>query len=349
MRTSIARAMLERLARHRPRAPLQVDPDSPVGAPFTRSVSAQPEGATPVTDMLYDRLMPETVAAIADRVEVEHRTMWEAASSDEHRRIALSFGLLYDVDGVASATRLSSVTPPPEVHSMVHGWVTEMGGSYYLADMVWDTLAQAGAAPRPGSRILDFSCSSGRVVRPLIAALPEAGWFGCDPNAEAIEWMRESVPGISVEVTPPMPPMSYADRSFDAVFASSVWSHYSAAGALTWLSELHRILRPGGHALITTHGLQACVWFTVNHDPAITAKLGDSWITQTRARLEHDGHCFWDVFGETGDWGVVDAEWGLAFFTPEWLLERITPQWSLTSYRLGRAYGNQDVYLLERR
>ncbi len=62
------------------------------------------------------------------------------------------------------------------------------------------------------------------------------------------------------------------------MFAISVWSHFSATGALTWLQELHRIVQPGGHVLLTSHGLQACVWFTDNHDPAIPQKLGRTWI-----------------------------------------------------------------------
>ncbi len=70
--------------------------------------------------------------------------------------------------------------------------------------------------------------------------------------------------------------------------------------------------------------------------------------SETASRLQSEGHCFWDVFGERGDWGVVDPEWGLAFFTPEWLLENLTPGWAVRNYRVGGAHGNQDVYVLER-
>jgi hypothetical protein len=110
------------------------------------------------------------------------------------------------------------------------------------------------------------------------------------------------------------------------------------------------VIRPRGHLLLTTHGLNSCAWFGQNPAASIDieAKLGPAWIAQTVRRLELDGHCFWDVFGSTGDWGVVDSDWGLSFFTPEWLLANITPTWSVHVYRIGRAQGNQDVYLLER-
>ena len=231
---------------------------------------------------------------------------------------------------------------------MVHGWVTEIGGSYYLADLVLEMMNEIGHPPAPGARVLDFSCSSGRVVRPLAAARPEVSWNGCDPNADAIEWMRENVPAVEVLVSPTTPPLPLPDDSFDLVFAISVWSHYSAGAALTWLEELHRLVRPGGHILLTTHGLQACIWFSNNPDHAIGQRLGPDWIADTTKRLQHDGHCFWDVFGEAGDWGVVDREWGLAFFTPEWLLASITPKLAVRNYRIGGAHGNQDIYVLQR-
>jgi SAM-dependent methyltransferase len=346
--------MLQRLARRQgTRGPAQpgppADPSPVAGMPARGLKPRAVDDRTAVTDLLYARLTEEEIAAVEQAIEPGYRWMWDGATPEERRRVTLSFGLLYGVGEVGAKTGLSSATPPPEVHSMTHGWVTEIGGSYYLADMVYESMRGIGSLPVAGSRVLDFSCSSGRVVRPLAAALPEVGWLGCDPNAGAIDWMRANVPAVDVSVSPATPPLPFDDASLDLVYAISVWSHYSAAGALVWLEELHRVVRPGGHVLLTTHGLQACVWFTNNHDPAIAAKLGPNWIHETAAQLQHNGHCFWDVFGETGDWGVVDAEWGLAFFTPEWLLESLTPSWSARSYRVGGAHGNQDVYVLERR
>jgi SAM-dependent methyltransferase len=318
-------------------------------AAFTRTVAPRPDAdRTPITDMLYGRLTAEDIAQVEASLTPQDRWSWDHATPAELRRITLSFGLMHHVPGVIEHTGLSPATPPPEIHSMVHGWTTEIGGSYYLADMVYDAMREIDDVPAGSSRVLDFSCSSGRVIRPLAAALPEARWHGCDPNAPAIAWMRDNVPAVDVQVSPTTPPLQFEDASLDLVFAISVWSHYSAAGALRWLSEIHRVLRPGGHLLLTTHGLQACVWFSIDPNSGIEVKLGADWIDRSIDRLTREGHCFWDVFGEAGDWGVVDPEWGLALFTPEWLLEQITPQWALRTYRVGAAHGNQDLYLLQR-
>lgn len=32
-------------------------------------------------------------------------------------------------------------------------------------------------------------------------------------------------------------------------------------------------------------------------------------------------------FGEGGDWGVVNPDWGTAFLSPEWMLTHLCPRW----------------------
>jgi SAM-dependent methyltransferase len=197
--------------------------------------------------------------------------------------------------------------------------------------------------------VLDFSCSSGRVVRALAATRPEVAWHGCDPNAGAISWARQNLAEIDFFVSDTSPPLRFAEGFFSAVFAISVWSHFNAPAALRWFEEMHRVIRPGGHLIFSTHGLQSCAWFSHWRDRSIESRLGLSWIRDTSERLSQDGHCFWSVFGPDGDMGVVAEDWGLAFFTPEWLMESVTPEWAVSMYRLGRADGNQDVYALQRR
>jgi SAM-dependent methyltransferase len=320
-------------------------------APLVRTLGAIPGPPSgPVTDILFGRLTAEQVDAVSRAVRDEHRELWEQSSPEGRKSLTLALGLLYGIDGISERTGLVADVPPAGVHSMVHGWDIETGGSYYLADMVLETLLGMSRPLAPGAEALDFSCSSGRVVRALAPALPEVTWSGCDPNAEAITWASAHLPGITFFTSPTEPPLPFVDGQLSLVFAISVWSHFSAAAALRWLDEMARVVRPRCHVLLTTHGLNSCAWFSQPHAGAldIEAKLGGDWIQQTIRRLESDGHCFWDVFGDTGDWGVVDPDWGLAFFTPEWLLANVTPTWSVHVYRIGRANGNQDVYLLER-
>ena len=320
-----------------------------MGIPERKLIPARVAPVGPVTEILYSRLTAEDLAAIEPHLGGLYRTAWDGASAEEKKRLALAFALHFEIAGVPARTGLSTTEPPNEIHSMVRDDVTQTGGSYYYADLVLGCLERAGSPLAPGSHGLDFSCSSGRVLRPLAAALPDVNWHGCDPNAGAIGWATDHAPGIEFFVSDTSPPMPFADRSLDLAFAISVWSHYSEAAALRWLAEMYRVIRPGGHLILTTHGLQSCVWFTQYRDPWIGARLGADWILNTAHELERAGHSFPDVFGRSGDWGVVDRDWGLAFFTPEWLLNNTMPNWALVDYAIGRADGNQDVYALERR
>lgn len=302
----------------------------------------------PATELLYARLTEDDIKAMLERLDAVQRAAWEGADDSERKRLALAFALHHGVPGVAERTGLSAVTPPADIHAMTRGGA-ETGGSYYYADLVLETLAESGQTLGEGDHALDFSCSSGRVVRALAAAEPEVSWHGCDPNVGAIHWINDNVAGVEAFVSNTSPPLPFEAGELAAAFGISVWSHYSARAALAWFEEMHRVIRPGGHLIFTTHGLQACVWFSTNRDPELDANLGAAWIPETARRLYDQGHCFWDVFGTHGDWGVTSAEWGLAFFTPEWLLENVTPAWALTIFRIGRAQSNQDLFVLERR
>jgi SAM-dependent methyltransferase len=306
-----------------------------------RAMPAMPPSTTEATDRLAARLDPADLAAIeAGLSEAEARTWAEAADHDRDR-LALAFGLHHDVTGVAEKTGLSALEPPESVHAMARGGIST-GGSYYYADIVADALRGAGA-PLVRGRVLDFGCSSGRVVRVLGAAYPEIDWFGCDPQGTPIEWARAHLPGIDFCVSPERPPLEHDDGFFDAVFAISIWSHYGERAARDWLAEMHRVIRPGGHLLLTFHGLTSIAYY-VAHDGRTRRES-----LQLVAELYRDGYWFREQFDpDHGDHGIRNSEWGTAFITAEWLLNETLPEWSAVGYGPGRAEGNQDLVVLKR-
>ena len=181
--------------------------------------------------------------------------LWQTADPPRRKRLALAFAAHHQVDPALERTGLSGVMPPAGVHSMAHG-AQAAGGSTYYADLIADALHATGFELEAGHSVLDFGCSSGRVVRVLAAAHPELDWHGSDPIPDAIEWARANLGGIEFEVGPEYPPLAYADNAFDAVFAISIWSHFAEQAAFDWFAEMHRILKPGGRLLVTTHGEQ---------------------------------------------------------------------------------------------
>ena len=101
-------------------------------------------------------------------------------------------------------------------------------------------------------------------------------------------------------------------------------------------------MRPGGRLLLTTHGFQ-----TISHTFAHGVRSHEQ-LTDVNAALYEHGFWFAPEFGERGDHGVANPDWGTAFLSPEWLLARATPEWRVGLFAPGRVEDNQDLYVLER-
>ena len=100
--------------------------------------------------------------------------------------------------------------------------------------------------------MLDIGCGAGE----FSAALVEAGAqpVAVDVAREALRRARERVPSLDARLWEPGEPLPVEDASVDVVWAGEVVEH--VADVAPWLSELRRVLRPGGTLLLTTphHG-----------------------------------------------------------------------------------------------
>lgn len=96
--------------------------------------------------------------------------------------------------------------------------------------------------------ILDFGCSSGRVLRHFLAEHRAHGWkpIGIDIQAKLIEWTRRYFPKeLTVLSGSAFPHLPFADNSIDVIFGISVFTHTKYLWD-TWLMEFKRVLKPGG-------------------------------------------------------------------------------------------------------
>jgi SAM-dependent methyltransferase len=297
-----------------------------------------------VSTLLYARLADEDVEEVERLIAQDPEfgaTAAQAGQSNLRHAVLLSYGMWLGVTAVAAKTGLPVAQPPPDIHTMARGPLAAAGG-LYEADLVVDALTSAGGTIEDVHTALDFGCSSGRVVRVLAAAYPDIAWHGCDPNEPAIAWARQNLPGIEFFRSAASPPLVLAEGAFDLVYAISIWSHFEPELGLRWFNEMHRLLKPGGHLVATTHGLQSLAFST-----AAGWRSADQAYEILRA-LYATGSWYAAEFGERGDWGVVNPSWGSAFLTPEWLLTKLCPKWRVVEFGPGRNQSNQDVYVLER-
>ncbi len=144
--------------------------------------------------------------------------------------------------------------PPLHLRHRVHGSVYPDGflrvGRLCASDIA-ALLKTHGLALSSFHRILDFGCGCGRVLRYLRDRAGTAELYGTDIDPEAIDWCRKHLSGIHFGTNGSLPPTGYPDDHFDLIIAVSVFTHLNEGLQNAWLSEVNRILRPGGILLAT--------------------------------------------------------------------------------------------------
>ena len=149
---------------------------------------------------------------------------------------------------------------------------------------------------RPDERVLDVGCGTGRMALPLTKYLQGGTYDGLDIVAESVRWCQRvytpQYPNFRFRVADVRndlynPRGRYRARdyrfpfepsSFDFVFLSSTFTHMLARDMENYLSEIARVLRPGGRTLIT--------YFLLNPDSEGLIREGRSAHT---FRSEEDG------------------------------------------------------------
>ena len=159
-----------------------------------------------------------------------------------------------------SILRQAEIPPPPPEHlqlrvvgEYIDRFVTS--GTRSVTEFV-AALKGVGVNVADCHRILDFGVGCGRVLRRFAETYPHAGFVGVDIDAEAIAWLDANYsPRFGqFAAAPHRPPLDMAGDQFDLIYAISVFTHLDEEMQFAWLSELHRLAKPGGHLLLTVHG-----------------------------------------------------------------------------------------------
>jgi SAM-dependent methyltransferase len=142
---------------------------------------------------------------------------------------------------------------------------------------------------KPDERVLDVGCGIGRMAVPLTGYLDDQGSYeGFDVFPEGIRWCQENI-------TPTYPnfrfrvadirnkeynpggrfaaseyEFPYEDESFDFVLLTSVFTHLLPDEVENYLSEIRRVLAPGGRCLAS--------FFLLNEESLGSIRSGASTI-----------------------------------------------------------------------
>jgi SAM-dependent methyltransferase len=121
------------------------------------------------------------------------------------------------------------------------------------ARVLADIMARQGRTLDQVGKILDFGCGCGRMIRYLKNCGAEE-IHGCDCNAQAIGWCQRFLEFATFNVNSLEPPLPYPDATFGLIYANSIFTHLPLSLQDSWMSEIRRVLKPGGFFLMTVHG-----------------------------------------------------------------------------------------------
>ena len=93
--------------------------------------------------------------------------------------------------------------------------------------------------------VLELGCGTGAFTKPLLEIMPKLRLVGIDVSSKTIEHIEKRMaeyPNVKFEVADSTQ-LLYGDATFDAVVGNSVLHHVPID---TTISEMHRVLKPGG-------------------------------------------------------------------------------------------------------
>ena len=105
------------------------------------------------------------------------------------------------------------------------------------------------ASIEPKHRVLDIGCGTGDMVVLVSRLYPEVEVVGLDPDPKALARARRKAEraGVTVRFDPGFSDeLPYADASFDRVLSSFMLHHVEQDAKAKTLSEVRRVLKPGG-------------------------------------------------------------------------------------------------------
>lgn len=126
------------------------------------------------------------------------------------------------------------------------------GEDYFSEYKIADLKKFLGLQSFHPTKVLDFGSGTGNSVPFFRKYFPESQLNNTDVSLNSIELAKKRYPGSeNYFVISDRIPVS--DESQDLVFSACVFHHISHTKHSFWLSEIYRVLKPGGYLVIYEH------------------------------------------------------------------------------------------------
>jgi SAM-dependent methyltransferase len=208
------------------------------------------------------------VARILSRV----RRSWTASAASTSDRPAnstdpteafagLSEEAWFDIlaDGITTPVQRGVTLPGFPADSTQEQFVGSAGRHSLLEGFTFYKVVKAyaetmGRSVDKHTRMMDFGCGWGRMLRCFLKDVDANNLYGTDVDSNIIAFCQGAFAYGRFSVVPALPPVEFPAGFFDIIYAYSVFSHLNEDTHLKWVEEFSRILKAGGLLLVTTQG-----------------------------------------------------------------------------------------------
>jgi len=205
----------------------------------------------------------------AETARFRMQLSWQEDPEQLHNCLIILTPLFQGKEGQVLLTAFNPTLPIPSEECINHigGY-----GEWWFKQLAFQFLGYfiQRAGLKPTDSVLDVGCGVGRIAYGLTSYLKPPGRYeGFDVMESLIKWPKQEITsrfphfnfyrvdlhnlmynptGIIKSIDFVFP---YADESFDFVFLTSVFTHLPPPEVRHYLSEIYRVMKPGGRCLCT--------------------------------------------------------------------------------------------------
>nr|WP_225908181.1 class I SAM-dependent methyltransferase [Hyphomonas sediminis] len=131
--------------------------------------------------------------------------------------------------------------------------VTGEGPEYFARYKIADTHERCKRVGLQPKQILDFGSGIGASTPLFAEFFPEAEQISADVSQKSLSFLGAKYPGLSKLVHISDDKLPLDDNSIDLAFTACVFHHIAPDEHHQWLTEIRRVLRPGGLFMLFEH------------------------------------------------------------------------------------------------
>lgn len=173
------------------------------------------------------------------------------ADPEQVARVQEPYRQLIECPGVRDLAA-NDLVPLPAVEDR-ENYLAGANLAYWLSGLSDLRLVEDCVPQSAFDRVLDFGGASGRFARHVSNCYEQASVTIAELSRNHVDWVDEHFgTGVRAVKVSPYPHIPLSDESQTLAVGFSVFTHIDAYET-SWLAELHRVLKPGAHAVMTIH------------------------------------------------------------------------------------------------